>query len=101
MFNKKIFVFLICAFLIILESPYIFAQEAMMMAAAPKRELMMFEEIPMVVSASKIAQPLIKAPAAISIISKEDIENMDYEHLWDLFRRVPGVEIPNPGDLFQ
>jgi iron complex outermembrane receptor protein len=58
-----------------------------------KRELLMFEEIPMVTSASKHPESIIRAPAAISVITSEDIENMDYENLWDFFRRVPGVDV--------
>ncbi len=60
---------------------------------APKRELMIFEEIPIVTSASKFEEPLIRAPAAISVITAEDIDNMDYQNMWDLFRRVPGVDV--------
>lgn len=93
MFNKRINLFLICTVFMFLISHIVYAQEIMTLAQGPKRELLMFEEIPMVVSASKHEQPLIKAPAAISVITSEDIENMDYVHLWDLFRRVPGVDV--------
>jgi len=72
-----------------------FAAQPMMLSEAvtPKRELMMFEEIPIVTSASKHPESLLKAPAAISVITSEDIENMDYPRLWDNFRRVPGVDV--------
>ncbi|MCG8431445.1 MAG: TonB-dependent receptor [Candidatus Omnitrophica bacterium] len=64
-------------------------------AAVPEAatELLLFENIPTVISASKRVQPLLEAPAAISVITAEDIKHMDYTNLWDLFRRVPGVDV--------
>ena len=70
------------------------AQPPVMLAqSSPKRELLLFEEIPIVTSASKHPESILMAPAAISVITSEDIENMDYENLWDYFRRVPGVDV--------
>ena len=61
--------------------------------AKPKRELLVFEEIPIVTSVSRRAEPITKAPAAISIITEEDIKALEPYRLWDVFRRVPGVDV--------
>lgn len=86
--RMQIYVGVISAILLFAEVAF-----AQMIAQAPKRELLLFEEIPIVTSASKHAERLIEAPAAISVITSEDIENMDYVNLWDYFRRVPGVDV--------
>lgn len=93
--TKNIIKILLAFSLLVLVSEFALAQEPLLpaVAAPAKRELMLFEEIPIVTSASKHAESLLRAPAAISVITSEDIENMDYEHLWDLFRRVPGVDV--------
>lgn len=46
-----------------------------------------------VVTAGKIPQPLSKAPAAITIITAEDIRLSGATNLGDLLRRVPGLEV--------
>ncbi|MDP8260237.1 MAG: TonB-dependent receptor [Candidatus Gygaella obscura] len=71
-----------------------FADDVMLLAkAAPQRELLMFTDIPIVTSVSRRAEPINKAPAAITIITEEDLENMEPRHLWDIFRRVPGMDV--------
>src|SRR3989338_3897114 len=66
---------------------------AQMLAQAPKRELLLFEEIPIVTSAARRPQPITEATSAISVITAEDIKNLEPSRIWDLFRRVPGVDV--------
>ncbi|MBI4830384.1 MAG: TonB-dependent receptor [Candidatus Lindowbacteria bacterium] len=59
----------------------------------PKRELLFFEEIPIVVSASKREQPITKSPSSISVITAEDIRRSGATSIADLLRRVPGLDV--------
>ena len=56
-------------------------------------ELSLFEEIPMVVTASKKPERITAAPSIISVITQEDIERMGARTLMDVLRTVPGIEI--------
>ena len=55
----------------------------------------MLGEIPMVISASRLAQPITEAPAAITIIDQEMIEASGARNLVDVFRLVPGFVTAN------
>lgn len=48
---------------------------------------------PMVVSAAKKSQPQREAPAAVTVITREDIRQMGSIHLWDVVRQVAGVDV--------
>jgi iron complex outermembrane receptor protein len=48
-----------------------------------------------IVTASRIPTPLVEAPANVSIITKEDIEEMGATTLIDIFKREPGVFTSN------
>jgi iron complex outermembrane receptor protein len=56
-------------------------------------ELLLFQEIPEVITAAKELQPIIESPAAVTIITAEDIRRSGASNLPDLFRMVPGVEV--------
>ncbi len=91
---KKVLSICLFVFVIVLFSLNCFADDVMLLAkATPQRELLMFTDIPIVTSVSKHEQSILEAPAAISVITSDDIKNMDYANLWDLFRRVPGVDV--------
>lgn len=62
-------------------------------AAYPKRELLFFEEIPIVISATKIEQPITESPSSISVITAEDIRRSSATNIADLLRRVPGIDV--------
>lgn len=53
-------------------------------------EAMFFEEIPSVFGASKYEQKLSEAPAAVSIITAEEIQQYGYRNLADVLRSVSG-----------
>jgi outer membrane receptor protein involved in Fe transport len=50
------------------------------------------EEV-IVVTASRMEQPLAEAPAAISVLSAKDIEQIPADDIGDLLRNVPGVNV--------
>lgn len=65
-------------------------------AAAPApSELALFEKVPMpvVYSASRMEEPIIQAPAAISVISAKNLEQEGIIDLPNAFRYVPGVDV--------
>ncbi|PCI19001.1 MAG: outer membrane receptor protein [Piscirickettsiaceae bacterium] len=49
--------------------------------------------VPVVLSASKLAQPLTDAPAAVTIIDKALIEASGASQIAELFRLVPGMQV--------
>ncbi len=59
----------------------------------PKRELLLFEEIPIVISAAKFEQPITESPSSISVITAEDIRRSGATTIADLLRRVPGLDV--------
>ena len=63
--------------------------------AAAATEQALFEEfpMPMVYSASKMEEPIIQAPAAISVITAKDLEQEGIIDLPNAFRYVPGVDV--------
>src|SRR5512134_2109461 len=50
-------------------------------------------EIPVVLSASRLRQPLDQAPAAITVIDREMIEASGAREIPELFRMVPGFVV--------
>lgn len=61
--------------------------------AFPKRELLFFEDIPIVISATKRAQPITQAPSSISVITADEIRRSSATSIADLLRRVPGLDV--------
>ena len=59
----------------------------------PKRELLFFEDIPVVISATKREQPITQSPSSISVITAEDIQRSGATNIADLLRRVPGLDV--------
>jgi iron complex outermembrane receptor protein len=60
---------------------------------APFPERYFFEEIPIVLSATRLSQPLSNTPAAITIIDKEMIRASGALEIPDLLRLVPGFQV--------
>ena len=50
-------------------------------------------ELPVVLSATRMVQPVDEAPVATSIIDRELIEASGYTRIADLFRLVPGMQV--------
>lgn len=49
------------------------------------------EDIPVVLSASRLRQPLLESPSAVTVIDRKMIEASGARHIADLMRYVPGV----------
>lgn len=58
--------------------------------AAPEDESVLFQDIPSVFAASKYEQKLSEAPAAVSIVTAEEIRNYGHRNLADVLRSVRG-----------
>ena len=56
-------------------------------------EFCLFEEIPVVFSASKIKEKMIDASSAISVITSEDFNQWGIVDLPDAFSYVPGIDV--------
>jgi iron complex outermembrane receptor protein len=52
-----------------------------------------FSAQPVVLSASRLAQPVNRAPAAVTVITREMIEASGFRHLVDVLRLVPGFVV--------
>ncbi|MDO8931966.1 MAG: TonB-dependent receptor [Rhodocyclaceae bacterium] len=52
-----------------------------------------FEELPVVLSVSRLAQPLSEAPGAVTVIDREMIRLSGVRHVVDLLRLVPGMQV--------
>ena len=58
------------------------------------REFLLFQEIPVVViTASRVEQPILESPSTITVLTKEDIKRYGVTSFSDLLRNVPGVDI--------
>lgn len=53
------------------------------------------EDIPVVLSPTRLAQPVTEAPAAVTVIDREMIEASGARQIADLFRLVPGFTVGN------
>ncbi len=52
-----------------------------------------FEPIPVVLTASRLAQPVNETPAAITVIDREMIEASGFNNIADVLRLVPGFQV--------
>src|ERR1035437_9169878 len=66
-------------------------------AASESGELMLYEEMPVVVTAAKHEQKAQQAAAAVSVVTAEEIELYGYRSLGDILRTQRGFFIFNDG----
>lgn len=59
----------------------------------PLSEQDFLAEVPVVLSASRLAQPMSEAPVAVSIITDEMIRASGFRRIPDLFRLLPGFNV--------
>jgi len=57
------------------------------------RESFYFEDIPLVLSASRLSQPLSEAPNAMTVLDRKTIEASGFRNIPDLFKLVPGMYV--------
>lgn len=62
-------------------------------AGAVERELLLLMDIPMVVTAAKMEQPINEAPATIEVVTEQEIERYGLRTLADVLRLVPGIDM--------
>lgn len=62
-------------------------------AHAAAGEDLFYEEIPLVLTASRMAQSTYDAPAPVTIIDRDLIESSGFTELHDLMRLVPGFQV--------
>lgn len=67
--------------------------EAAEQAPEETSELSFFENIPVVVTASKRPERISQAASIISVITEEDIQQMGARTIMDVLRTIPGIEI--------
>jgi len=67
---------------------YVFSEEGL-----PKRELLAFMEIPVVVTTAKTELPITKSPSTVTVITAEEIQRSGATNIPDLLRMVPGLDI--------
>ncbi|MDQ1354506.1 MAG: hypothetical protein QG657_4815, partial [Acidobacteriota bacterium] len=75
---------IVLAFLGIADQKELWAQE---------KEKLLFEEIPVVITASRKAQPITEAPTTISVITAEDIKYSGAANIPDVLRMVAGIDV--------
>jgi iron complex outermembrane receptor protein len=56
-------------------------------------ELLIFEEVPIVITAAKYEQPITEAPATISVVTAEDIKQSGSRDIQEALRNLPGIEV--------
>jgi iron complex outermembrane receptor protein len=59
----------------------------------PTRDGSYFEDLPIVLTASRLPQPLNEAPAAVTVIDRELIQATGYRDIARLLRLVPGMQV--------
>jgi len=57
------------------------------------REGLIFMDVPVVVTASRLKQSLEEAPAAIVIVTRQEIRERGYNNLLDLLEDLPGIDV--------
>jgi iron complex outermembrane receptor protein len=60
---------------------------------APATEDLYLNRLPVVLSATRMQQPLAEAPASITVIDRKMIEASGAVNITDLFRLVPGMQV--------
>lgn len=71
---------------------WVAARAAMAQQLAMQRELLLFREVPTVITPTRREQPLTQAPSAITVITAEEIRQSGATSIPDLLRSVPGLD---------
>jgi iron complex outermembrane recepter protein len=72
---------------------YLLAAEPDIELAMSGTEAMYFEEMPVVISASRLSQPLNEAPVSTTVIDRQMIDASGAQTIPDLLRLVPGFTV--------
>ncbi len=63
----------------------------------PVSEHEFLQDFPIVLSASRLSQPISEAPNAMTVIDRQMIKSSGFRNIADLFRLVPGMYVGNIG----
>ncbi len=66
-------------------------------ADQPVTESAFFADVPVVLSASRLSQPVADAPAAVTVITQAEIQASGFRDIPDLLRLVPGFSVADSG----
>ncbi|MBI4808044.1 MAG: TonB-dependent receptor [Nitrosomonadales bacterium] len=70
-----------------------FAPQAAPAAEEVQSEQAYLQDLPVVLSASRLSQPISEAPNAMTVIDRDTIHASGYRNVADLFRLVPGMYV--------
>lgn len=56
-------------------------------------EAILFQNIPIVVTATRVEQPILESPSTISVLTRKDLKYYGVTSFSDILRNVPGVDI--------
>ncbi|MFZ6772736.1 TonB-dependent receptor plug domain-containing protein [Undibacterium sp. SXout7W] len=87
--------FAACAITICLPFEATFAQDN-----ASKEESIFLDDIPVILSASRLSQPINEAPVAVTIIDRQMIKDSGAWDLSEVFRLVPGMYVAYHADPY-
>ncbi|MCP4043706.1 MAG: Plug domain-containing protein, partial [Gammaproteobacteria bacterium] len=79
-------------FTLLLSSVFLFVQADSTLPPLPTEEDFL-GELPVVLSVTRLAQPLAETPASVTIIDREMIEASGARNIAELFRLVPGMQV--------
>jgi iron complex outermembrane receptor protein len=87
-------------FAVLLFAPYLNAQAGFVEESAERGESLFLDDIPVVLSASRLSQPINEAPAAVTVIDKQMIKDSGAWDLSEIFRLVPGMYVAYHADPY-
>ena len=93
--NGKFQRFFIISFFVLCFSPYLCQAESELSleSSTASEEMILFQEIPSVYSASKYEQKVTEAPSSVSIITADEIKKYGYLNFAEILRSVRGFHI--------
>ena len=75
----------------------LFVSTAVSAAEDPFSEQAYLQDLPVVLSASRLSQPISEAPNATTVIDRQMIKASGFRNIADIFRLVPGMYVGNAG----
>jgi len=78
-----------------LRSVALFFNSFVLSGALQASEALFFDDTPVILSATRLQQPLSEVPASVTVIDREMIENSGIREVAELMRLVPGFVVGN------
>jgi iron complex outermembrane receptor protein len=86
-----LFVLVFACSSVFISSSFVLAQEV------GSKEMLMFTEVPTVITATRRAQPITKAPAFVVVVTGDEIRRSGATNLPEALRMVPGLDVFQAG----